>query len=280
MSLALPQDRYVKVGNINTRFWAAGNKGTNVVLVHGLGGFIENWVHNVNALSQSHRVYAMDLLGFGRSDKTPLIHDMYDLVRFINDFMETQKIDKASLVGNSLGGGLVLLFALQYPEKVEKLVLVDNAGMGKDVILDFKLCSLPLLGELLILPSRRTTAGLWKKIVYNSSLVTEKLIKDSYALAALPGASKALLAALRSGINLYGQRSKLTNALIEKLGSIAAPTLIIWGKQDRIIPVAHAQVAVNKILGARLQIFDRCGHMAQLEHPEKFNKLVLDFLAE
>jgi 4,5:9,10-diseco-3-hydroxy-5,9,17-trioxoandrosta-1(10),2-diene-4-oate hydrolase len=280
MSIALPQDRYVKVGNINTRFWAAGDKGTTVILVHGLGGFIENWVHNVNALSQSHRVYAMDLVGFGRSDKTPLTHDMYDLVRFIGDFLETQKIDKASLVGNSLGGGLVLLFALQYPQKVEKLVLVDNAGMGKDVILDFKLCSLPLLGELLIRPSRRTTAGLWKKIVYNSSLVTEKLIKDSYALAALPGASKALLAALRSGINLSGQRSKLTNALIEKLGSIAAPTLIIWGKQDRIIPVAHAQVAVNKILGARLQIFDRCGHMAQLEHPEKFNKLVLDFLAE
>ena len=280
MSLALPQDRYVKVGNINTRFWTAGNKGTTVVLVHGLGGFIENWVHNVTALAQSHRVYAMDLLGFGRSDKTPLIHDMYDLVRFINDFMETQKIDKASLVGNSLGGGLVLLFALQYPQKVEKLVLVDNAGMGKGVILDFKLCSLPLLGELLIRPSRKTTAGLWKKIVYNSSLVTEKLIKDSYALAALPGASKALLAALRSGINLCGQRSKLTQALMEKLGSIAAPTLIIWGKQDRIIPVAHAQVAVNKILGAKLQIIDRCGHMAQLEHPEKFNKLVLDFLAE
>jgi 4,5:9,10-diseco-3-hydroxy-5,9,17-trioxoandrosta-1(10),2-diene-4-oate hydrolase len=280
MSLALPQDQYIKVGNINTRFWAAGDKGTTVVLVHGLGGFNENWVHNVNALSQSHRVYAMDLLGFGRSDKTPLIHDMYDLVRFINDFMETLKIDKASLVGNSLGGGLALLFALQYPQKVEKLVLVDNAGMGKDIILDFKLCSLPLLGELLIRPSRSTTAGLWKKIVYNSSLVTEKLIKDSYALAALPGASKALLAALRSGINLSGQRSKLTKALLEKLGSIAAPTLIIWGKQDRIIPVAHAQVAVNKILGARLQIIDRCGHMAQLEHPEKFNKLVLDFLAE
>jgi 4,5:9,10-diseco-3-hydroxy-5,9,17-trioxoandrosta-1(10),2-diene-4-oate hydrolase len=280
MSVQLPPDQYIKVGNINTRFWAAGEKGTAVILIHGLGGFIENWVHNVNALAQQHRVYAMDLVGFGRSDKTPLTHDLNDLVRFINDFMKIQNIEKASLVGNSLGGGLVLQFTLEFPEKVEKLVLVDNAGMGRDVILDFKLCSLPFVGELLTRPSLKGTARLWKKIVYDSSLITSELVELSYRLAAQPSAQKALLAPLRAGINLLGQRAELIRPLIDSLAGIIKPVLITWGQQDRIIPVAHARVAVDKIPGARLEIFDRCGHMPQLEHPGKFNKLVLDFLAE
>lgn len=280
MSIQLPQDQYIKVGNVKTRFWAAGEKRTAVILVHGLGGFIENWVYNINALAQQHRVYAMDLVGFGQSDKKPLVRDLNVLVRFINDFMETQNIEKASLVGNSLGGGLVLWFALEFPEKVEKLVLVDNAGMGRGVIPDFKVCSLPLIGELLIRPSLKGTVGLWKKIVYDSSLVTPELVDLAYHLAAQPGAKKSLLSALRAGINLLGQKDKLTRQLLVRLNTIKAPVLVVWGKQDRIIPPAHARVAADKIRGARLELFDRCGHMPQLEHPEKFNKLVLDFLAE
>ena len=280
MAAQLPPDRYIKVGDINTRYWTAGDKGSAVVLVHGLGGFIENWVYNINALAEQHRVYTVDLVGFGRSDKTPLTRDMNVLVKFINDFMKIQNIEKASLIGNSLGGGLVLLFALDFPEKVAKLVLVDNAGMGRDVISDFKLCSLPVLGELLTRPSLKGTARLWKEIVYDAALVTPELVNLSYGIISQPGAKKALLATLRVGIDLCGQRARLVNHLLSRLSTIIAPTLVVWGQQDRIIPVAHAQIAVDKIPGARLEIFDRCGHMPQLEHPEEFNKLVLEFLAK
>jgi pimeloyl-ACP methyl ester carboxylesterase len=280
MSAQLPADQYVKVGNVNTRYWAAGDKGSAVVLVHGLGGFIENWEYNINALAQRHRVYAMDLVGFGRSDKVPLTRDLHILVKFVNDFLETQDIARASLVGNSLGGGLAIAFAYDYPEKVEKLVLVNNAGMGRGVILDFKLCSLPFLGEFLTRPSTEGTARLWKKIVYDAALVTPELVKLSYELISQPGAQGALLSALRAGINLCGQRGKLIKEIISRLGEITAPTLVVWGQQDRLLPVAHAHVAAAKIPGARLEIFDRCGHMPQLEYPERFNKLVLDFLAE
>jgi 4,5:9,10-diseco-3-hydroxy-5,9,17-trioxoandrosta-1(10),2-diene-4-oate hydrolase len=280
MAISLPQDRYVKVGNINTRFWQAGDKGSAVVLVHGLGGFIENWVNNINVLAQRHRVYAMDLVGFGRSDKTPLVKDFYTLVQFISDFMDTQNIKKASLVGNSMGGGLVLQFALRFPQKVARLVLVDNAGMGRDVIIDFRVCSLPFLGEFLIRPSLKGTEKLWKEIVYDPALVTPELVKMCYELGSLPGASESLLTVLRAGINLWGQRANLTKSLLKDLGKIAAPTIIFWGKQDRIIPAAHAQIAASKIPGAELHIFDRCGHMPMFEHPDEFNKIVLDFLAE
>jgi 4,5:9,10-diseco-3-hydroxy-5,9,17-trioxoandrosta-1(10),2-diene-4-oate hydrolase len=280
MSIQSPQDQYIKVGNINTRFWAAGDKGTPVIFVHGLGGSIENWVYNIDTLAQHHRVYAMDLVGFGRTEKTPLTHDLNVLGKFIDDFMKTQSVEKASLVGNSLGGGLVLRFAIDFPGKVEKLVLVDNAGMGREVILDFKVASLPLIGELLTRPSRKGTARLWKKVVYDSSLVTEGLVEECYGLFTLPGARKALLATVRACINLSGQRADLTGLLISKLGTITVPALIFWGQQDRILPLAHAYIAMKKIPNARLHIFDRCGHMPQLEHPEDFNKLVLDFLAK
>ena len=257
----------------------AGDKGPAVVLVHGLGGYIENWLYNIGPLSQSHRVYALDLPGFGRSDKTPLIRDLTVLARFIAEFMEKLAIKKASLIGNSLGGGIALQLALEYPEKVEKLVLVDTAGMGRDVIADFKLCSLPFVGELLIHPSLKSTSGLWKKIIYDPSSITPETLELSYRLAAGPGAKKALLSTLRAGINLFGQKDKLTGQLLSRLKDLKALVLIVWGNSDRIIPVAHARLALEKIPGARLELFDRCGHMPMFEHPDKFNTLVLDFLA-
>jgi pimeloyl-ACP methyl ester carboxylesterase len=276
----LPQDKYVRVGNINTRYWMEGESGSDVLLIHGLGGSVENWVHNIRSLAEKHRVYAVDLLGFGRSDKKPLIRDLLVLVRFIRDFMDTLGVEKATLVGNSLGGGLVLTFAVEYPQRVVKLVLVDNAGMGRGVITAFKLCSLPLIGELSVRPSLKGTAGLWRKIVYDASLVTPELVDSTYRLAAQPGAKKSLLAALRTGINPLGQKDKLTRQLLVRLNAIKAPALVVWGKQDRIIPPTHAKLALEKIPGARLEFFDCCGHMPQLEYPDKFNKLVLDFLAE
>ena len=277
--MKMPADQYIKIGNINTRFWAAGDAGAPLILVHGLGGSIENWVKNIEPLAQRHRVYAPDLKGFGRTDKTPLLRELEELVQFINDFMKVMNIDKAGLVGNSLGGGLALQFMVNYPQKVAKLVLVDNAGMGSGVITDFKVVSIPLLGELLIRSNKKSTADLWRKIVYDPALVTNELIEQTLQLAVLPGAKKALLAALRAGISFRGQRAKLTRPLIEGAKKIAAPTLIFWGQQDRIIPVAHAHIAVKTIPGAKLQIFGRCGHMPQLEYPDEFNKLVLDFLA-
>ena len=278
MSNQLPQDQYVKVGNINTRYWSAGDKGSVVVLIHGLGGFIENWVYNIGPLSKSHRVYALDLPGFGRSDK-PLIRDLTVLVRFLAGFLDALGIEKASLIGNSLGGGLVLFFALGSPGRVEKLVLVDTAGMGKSVIADFKVCSLPVAGELLIRPTLKSTANLWQKVVYDPSLVTPELVDSSFKLASLPGARQALLATLRAGIGIFGQRDKYTKLILKDLGKITEPTLIFWGSEDRIIPVAHSRIAAAKITGARLHIWEKCGHMPMFEYPDKFNTLVLDFLS-
>jgi pimeloyl-ACP methyl ester carboxylesterase len=228
MAASLPRDKYIKIDGIKTRYWQAGNRGSVVILVHGLGGFVENWMYNLEPLAKKHRVYAVDLVGFGRSDKTPLVKDILVLVQFINDFMKVMKISKASLVGSSLGGGLILQFALEFPQKVEKLVLVDNAGMGRDVIFDFKACSIPFLGELLIKPSLKGVEKLWRKIVYDPALVTPKLVKMCYQLGTLPDATKSLLSVLRAGIDICGQRARLTKPLLKDLDKINVPTLIFW----------------------------------------------------
>ncbi len=281
MSKQFPQDQYVKVGDVNTRFWQAGDTGSAVVLVHGLGGSIENWEHNIDALAQQHSVYAVDLLGFGRTGKLPLIKDMNVLVKFLADFLDTQKIEKASLVGSSMGGGLILGFALQFPQKVGKLVLVNNAGMGREVNIIFRMVSVPFFGKLLMgRPSLKRVEKLYKKLVYDPAIITPEMLRVGFELNILPGATRALLSATRAGISIWGQRAKYTKELLSNLDKITALTLIFWGRQDRILPVAHAHVAASKIPGARLHIFNNCGHSVMLEYPDEFNKLVLDFLAE
>lgn len=274
-----PRDNFIQVNGARIRYWREGNRGVPLLLIHGLGGSAENWIANVSPLAERHRVYVMDLPGFGRSDKIP-VRSIHDLVSFIGDFMDALQIEKASLAGNSLGGGLVLGCAVEHPERVEKLVLADIAGMGRDVIVDFKLCSVPLLGELLIRTGRKSAAATWRKIVYDPAVVPGELVSLTHELMAQPGAKKALLAAIRAGLTIRGQRMSLVRELTAHLGSVTAPALIIWGRQDRILPLDHAYICHRKLHGSRLEILDGCGHLPQLEHPEEFNQLALEFLDE
>ena len=279
MSTQTPQDQYIKVGQINTRFWALGDEGTIVLLIHGLGGSVEDWMVNINALAEHHRVYAMDLVGSGHSDKPSAPYSFSYLAQFANNFMEAQNIDRASLIGHSMGGGVSLQFTIQFPDKVEKLVLVNSAGLGKEVTFLLRLLTLPIVGELLTRPSRKGTANFLKECVHDPALVTEELVELGYSLAALPGAQKSFLSTVRAGCNFRGMREDALRSIVDNLATITAPTLIFWGQQDRILPVAHAHVAEERIPNVRLHIFDTCGHLTQLERSEEFNALVLEFLA-
>jgi len=279
MSAKTPQDQYIKVGDINTRFWTSGGEGTTVILIHGIGDAVETWDSNINALGEHHRVYALDLVGFGRSDKPPIQPSLPFAAQFVSDFMEAQHIERASLIGNSMGGAVSLQFAIQFPDKLERLVLEDTAGLGKGIVTFFRLFSIPLIGELLSRPSHWGMAWLLKQLVHDPAVITDEMVELYYQLSSLPGAQKSFLSALRVGVNLFGQRTEFTRSLVDNLGNITCPTLIIWGRQDRILPVAHAQVAKDGTPNAELHIFDSCGHEPHFEHPEEFNKLVLEFLA-
>ena len=273
----LYDDQYVNVGGINTRFWTAGDKGKVIVLIHGAFSSVDWWSANMPALAENHRVYALDMPGFGLTDKIPL-KSLSHAAHFINDFMKTQNIEEANLIGHSMGGGCILEYVYLYPDKVSSLVLIDSLGLGREVHFLFKLLSIPVIGELILRPSRSGSKKSLGVAVYDQSLVTDELVDMAYRLACIPGTAKCLLSFIRTGSSIFGIDKEFIRPIIEKLPTVEAPTLIIWGEQDRLFPVEHASVALKNIPDAQLEVFERCGHIPHLEHPDKFNSLVLKFL--
>ncbi len=273
------KDQYIQIGNISTRYWVVGEGKSTVLLVHGLGGHIENWEDNIAALAQGRRVYAFDLPGFGRSDKPRVKYTSLYATQFIKDFMMIQAVDKAALIGESMGGGIVLQFALQYPHQVEKMVLADSAGFGKEVSINLRIASLPIIGELLGRPSRKGSARLARQLFFNQDLITDQWIEEEYEMSSLPGAQRCLLSSLRYMVNIWGGKENALRSILDHLEEIEVPTLIIWGAQDRIVPVAYAHLATERVPNARLHIFDPCGHVPNIERAQEFNTLVIDFLS-
>jgi 4,5:9,10-diseco-3-hydroxy-5,9,17-trioxoandrosta-1(10),2-diene-4-oate hydrolase len=276
----MPEDRYIQVGNLKTRYWALGDKGTVVILIHGLGVSADIWMHNVEPLAKRHRVYVPDLIGFGRSDKPEPSFSPLDYARFLDDFMNTLNIDRASLVGQSLGGGIALQYTLQFPQKVSKLVLVDSAGLGKEVIWTLRLMSLPLVGELFSYPSRKGVELAFKLAVRNRALITKDFVELYYNLFSQPGFRKFFLRILRLIVNIRGAREETLVPIMNNLHKITQPVLIIWADKDRVLPLKHGYLAKEKLPNARLKIMEECGHIPFFERSDEFNRLVLEFLSE
>jgi pimeloyl-ACP methyl ester carboxylesterase len=272
-------DQYIQIGQIRTRFWAVGDTGPVVVLIHGLGRSVDDWQFTIPALARHYRVYALDLVGSGRSGKPPPPYSFPGLVRFVADFIQAHHVERASLVGHSLGGGLALHYAIQFPSRVDKLVLVNSAGLGKQVRPSLKLSTLPLIGECLTRPSRKGILESLKRSVHDPALVTDEWVESCYRQAILPGAHRGMLATARALVDLSGVRDDVIRPVLDNLAHITAPTLVVWGRQDPSLPLAHADVAVQRMPNARLHVFDPCRHFTQLEHPHAFNALLDAFLA-
>ena len=270
------QDQHIKVGSVNTRYWQVGDSGNAVILLHGGGGYIELWKNNIFELAKHHRVYAFDMVGAGLSDKPDADYTLNFMAKFTRDFMKVLNISKASLIGTSAGGGVALTFTLNFSELVERLILVGSVGLGKEISFLLRLTTLPGLGKLLSSPSKSGIALLCKHSVYDSKLITDEIIEEVYQMAMLPGVPEATLNVGRSNFNIWGQFSQ---SLLERLHTITAQTLIIWGRQDPMIPVSHGQNAAKTIPNTRLEIFEQCGHWSPIEYPQKFNQLVVDFLS-
>jgi 4,5:9,10-diseco-3-hydroxy-5,9,17-trioxoandrosta-1(10),2-diene-4-oate hydrolase len=270
------QDQYVRVGSVNTRYWQAGDSGKTVILLHGGGGYLELWQHNIFELAKHHRVYAFDMVGAGRSDKPAAAYTFEFMAQFTRAFMKALDISQASLIGTSAGGGVALTVARDFPELVERLILVGSAGLGKEISFLLRLTTLPGFGRLLRSPSKAGVAMLYKQAVYDSKLITAEMVEEFYQMAMLPGAAKATLNVGCSNFNLWGQ---FYQSLVASLQTITTPTLIIWGRQDPMVPVSHAQKAAKLMPKAQLEIFEACGHWSPIEQPQKFNQRVLEFLS-
>jgi pimeloyl-ACP methyl ester carboxylesterase len=278
----VPQERYIKIDSINTRFWAEG-EGSPVILLHGWSGSATGWLPSFAAISAQHRVYAIDLIGHGRTgqpDSDSL--NAADMAKFVKDFMAENIIERAHIVGHSMGGAISLQIAIDFPERVNKLVLVDSVGLGKEIAMPPRIVSLPLVGEWLLALDYKSDikkyAATVRKSAQNATYITNELIENLYKVDRNPEHVKMLLKVLRLWFNWTGQKKSVYGPILQQLPSIRNPTLIIWGRQDTTIPLSHGELAARSLPNARLEVIDQCGHIPIFEQPEIFNRLVLEFL--
>jgi 4,5:9,10-diseco-3-hydroxy-5,9,17-trioxoandrosta-1(10),2-diene-4-oate hydrolase len=274
------EDRYTKVGNVNCRYWSAGEKGSAIILLHGVGCSVEFWERNITALAQEHRVFAVDIVGFGRTDKPEVVYTFELMADFVINFMNAMGLDKASLVGNSMGGGISITVADQASERVQKIILVDPVGLGKGLSPVLRLMTVPVLGNVMTKPGRQGVVRQMQLCLFDPSLANDDFIDRLTAIGMLPGNQRSFLSLLRETANIAGVKKDLIADFYARLKKIKTPMLVIWGRQDRILPVSEGEEALKGLADVRLNIMDRAGHLPQIDKPDEFNSTVLDFLRD
>jgi 4,5:9,10-diseco-3-hydroxy-5,9,17-trioxoandrosta-1(10),2-diene-4-oate hydrolase len=228
------ESKWVRVGDINTHYLVSG-EGSPLILLHGASNDAQEWRFALDPLSQHHRTFAPDLVGFGQSDKPRASYSFPFFIDFVHNFMEELNLGRASLVGHSAGGGIALGFALRFPQMTERLILVDSTGLGR----------LSIMG---------------------------KLLRPIYALS-----NVFRLGRRAASISTRWMRQPID--FQERLPEVEAPTLIVWGANDKTLPVSQAYAAQKAMKNAKLCVLPQCRHAPQQERPAEFNQLVLDFLS-
>lgn len=263
----------VDAGGIATNVHRTGS-GPTVLLLHGSGPGVSawaNWRLTIPALAENFDVVAADIVGFGYTERPEGIRYGLDTwTRHAVDLMNALGIERAHVVGNSFGGSLALALAIRHPERVDRLVLMGSVGVpfvitpGLDAVWGYE-PSIPAMEELLDLFS------------YDQSLIGPDLARLRFEASTRPGVQEAYASMFPA------PRQAAVDGMTHDeadIAAIAAPTLIVHGRDDRIIPVQNAYRLVELIDDAQLHIFGRCGHWTQIEHADAFSRLVTAFLSD
>jgi pimeloyl-ACP methyl ester carboxylesterase len=276
------ENGWVEVDGLWIHYLRAGEGNEPVLLLHG-GGYDAaslSYKHAIGPISEHQPVFAPDWPGYGQSDKPEMQYSTEYYLEFLGRLMEALGLEKASLVGISMGGAISLGFALRSPQRVEKLVLVDSHGLGGEVpggTASYVLVRLPLLNRLVwaaLKRSRKMVEQSLQTVFYDPEAVTENLVDEVHQLVKKPGAGRAW----RSWQENEIRREGLHTNYVERLPTLAVPTLILHGAEDKYVPVSWARRARTLIEDSELHVVPRCGHWLTLERPVEFNRAVLDFL--
>jgi pimeloyl-ACP methyl ester carboxylesterase len=255
-------------------------QGPPVVLIHGVAGRAAQWDQTAQLLAEHQLVVAPDLLGHGDSAKPRGDYSLGAHASGVRDLLVGLNIERASVVGHSLGGGIAMQFAYQFPESCERLVLVSSGGLGEDVHPLLRAATLP--GSELVLPllAHPRVVGVASFIPRALGLIGLRTRPDltemarGYQSLSNAEARSAFIHTLRAVIDPMGQRINASDRLY--LAS-KMPSLIVWGCRDRIIPVEQAQPAHEAMPGSRLELFDEAGHFPHLDDPLQFVRTLEDF---
>jgi pimeloyl-ACP methyl ester carboxylesterase len=258
-------------------------EGPALLLLHGITSSSQTWESVLPALARHHTVIAPDLLGHGSSAKPRGDYSLGAYASGVRDLMAALGHDRATVVGHSLGGGIAMQMAYQYPQRVERLVLVNSGGLGEEVNLILRAATLP--GAELVLPVMvhrhvRSVVGALGRAFGAVGLRPGpdlQGIMAGFGSLTTGEAQRAFLHTARSIIDISGQRVSARDRLY-----LAAdmPTLIVWGRRDPMIPVAHAYDAHATMPGSRLEVFDDAGHFPFNDDPVRFSQLLCDFVRD
>lgn len=240
-------------------------EGPPLVLVHGFGGDLNNWLFNQPMLSQHAPVYALDLPGHGRSSKQVGDGDITSLASVLRQALAALGIDRAHLAGHSLGGAVVLQAALDEPERAASLTLVAPVGFGPDINMDY-------INGFIEAGRRKQMKAVLQSLFADPGLVSREMVDDLLKYKRLDGAERAL----KTLSNAAFPGGRQVTLLKPRLADIAAPVQVIWGAQDRIIPAAHAERLPDRVESV---ILESAGHMVHMEQAGEVNARIERFLA-
>lgn len=252
----------VEVGPYRLRYSKMGDAGETVILIHGFGGSADRWLFTQEPLSAHASVYALDLPGHGESTKIIEDGSLTGMASVILGFMDAVGIERARLIGHSLGGAIALQAALDKPERIQSLALIAPAGLGPEINDNY-------ISGFITADSRKEMKPLLKQLVADESLINRALVNDMVQFKRIDNVTEAL----RTIAAGFMHNAKQTVDLRSGLEGLSLPVKLIWGSEDKIIPAHHAEGLSDNV---RVDILPGFGHLVQLEAAADVNALLSD----
>ncbi len=255
------ETKMMKVDGLDVLYYTAG-QGEPLVVIHGGGGDASTWLENLEVLAEKYTVYAPDLPGYGGSQPMDGHYYIPELAGFIEDFTNQLGLTKFYLVGHSLGGGIALNFALLFPEKIRKLVLISSLCLGREIALWIRLFSIPSIIKYM--------GKVFMAITGTIKWLMGQLNPAKLVMVMSP-------AALMVGSNITTFHSQ-TLVLEKRLPEVKMPTLLVWGGKDPVVPVMQAYRAAKVIPDCRIEVFKKRGHNVHRDELQEFSAILAHFL--
>ena len=274
----------IDVMGLRTRVLVCGDddRGDPVVMIHGVGGWAENWRAVMDPIARTgRRAIAVDLPGFGESEAPRRVSHFGPRDAFYPRFMvatlDALGITSAHVIGNSMGGTVAYMTAVTIPDRVRSLTLAASGGLGTDIALFLRLATLP--GSIWLarrLGRREHARDVLRTCFYDASRIPEELFAEAerYGFSSYP----EFVRALRSGVTIRGVRQDLRRIWMSRASSYRGPVLVVWGREDMVLPVRHLEDLRGVFPDAEVRIIERCGHLIMAERPAEFLAVTLPFI--
>jgi Predicted hydrolases or acyltransferases (alpha/beta hydrolase superfamily) len=265
---------YISVQGIKT-FYVERGKGKTLLFLHGWGASSYSWRNNFLFLCQAFHAIAIDLKGFGLTEKPKGNYDLNEFTEHVKKFIDLLGLEKVSLVGNSMGGSIAINLAYNYDKVIDRVILINSTVIANNNSIPFlfRIISIKPIGELLsfFMINKRTVVNTLNQVYYNKDKINEESIDGYYKPLKLKGTRRVLLNSLRniSKFNISDYLEKLNKKF-----------LIIWGEKDPWLPVEHAYIIHKKIKNSKLIIIPETGHVPHEEKPEIVNEAIINFMNE